>query len=326
MKKTAQPKNMKLLLLLVPILGVLAISGCTGSSGISYGNGLVILNWEPTFSSVESGDNIQLRIRVQNNGGQTIPDAYAVLSGINVQEWKISSGKSEAIDLGQLLPPNPSQNTAGEIRQDTYNLFAPPLPKGITQSYSPSIRIFYSYVTEAVKPITLVNENELKRLQDSGDTLPTRDTQTTAGPLKVTVNTGKFIKAKEGGTTADFLRTNTFPITIVIENTGGGVVSRDPKEMKVLITKSFNFKDDYMVNVEIIIPTTSGFEIVNCGTYGTAKEFDVQLWKGQSTSITCEMKLRTPLPMASREENIKIMLGYNYYIDSTTTVSVIGTQ
>ncbi|MCJ7817086.1 MAG: hypothetical protein MUP55_04480, partial [Candidatus Aenigmarchaeota archaeon] len=50
--KGKQSKGMKTLLLILPLLAVVAISGCTGGqTGATFGNGVTILNWEPTFSS-----------------------------------------------------------------------------------------------------------------------------------------------------------------------------------------------------------------------------------------------------------------------------------
>jgi hypothetical protein len=302
--KAKHSPNMKLFLLLVPLLGTVLISGCTtGGGGPTFGNGVVILNWEPTFSSVESNDNLQLRVRVQNQGEVTAKNVNAVLTGINVDEWGFGAGN--AINFYDLSPPDRIQNTAGQIKQETFNLVAPKIPKGTQQQYSPQVRVFYEYKTTAIKSITLVNENELRRLQDQGKTLSSTDTVTSAGPLKVTVNTGKFIKAREAGS----YYSNTFPITIDIQNIGGGVVGR------------YNMpQDDYKVKVDIVFP--SRLTNVDCGTFlGNY----ITLWKGQDASISCNVRISNP-PIASEDENIKITLEYGYYIDSKTTVTVTGTQ
>lgn len=295
--------NLKFLLLLVPLLGTVLISGCTNTTGPTFGNGVTILNWEPTFSSVESGDSLQLRIRVQNQGEVTARNVNALLTGINVDEWGFGTGN--AIMLYDLSPPDRVQNTAGQIKDSTFNLVAPRIPKGTQQQYSPQVRVFYEYKTTAIKSITLVNENELRRLQDQGKTLSSTDTKTSAGPLKVTVNTGKFIKARETGS----YYTNTFPITIDIQNTGGGVVGR------------YNIpQDDYKVNVKIEFP--SRLTNVDCGTFlGNY----ITLWKGQDASISCNVRISSP-PIASEDENIKITLDYGYFTDSKTTVTVTGVQ
>jgi len=344
--KTSSQKNLKFLFLLVPLLGAMTISGCTtGTSGPTFGNGMVVLNWEPTFSSVESGDNLQLRVRVQNKGGTEALGVKAILTEISAKDWGITavSGMTEEKLFGDMLPPNPTQNTDGAIKEAYFDAYAPALPEGVTQSYSPSVRVTYGYVTSAVKQMTLVNEQELRRLQDQGKTLPTGDIQTTAGPLKVTVNTGKFIKqrdvtAQPYGTS---VASNIFPVTIVIENTGGGVVSplgRNDISFSGIITGfgalSGLTESDYLVYAMIEPPEGISIDsnclepnyIYGSGTRsltgGTIDGY-VKLWKGQTASITCEMEIDDTLA-ASKNVNMKIYLAYYYYIDSTTTVTVTG--
>ncbi len=301
--KEARAKELKLFLLLIPIFAVISISGCSNTTGPTFGNGVSILNWEPTFSSVESGDNLQLRIRIQNQGEVTAKNVRAFLTGINIDEWGFFG--SNPSNFNELLPPDRVQGTEGQEKQDTFSLVAPRLPKGTTQTYSPQVRLYYDYKTTAVKAITLVNENELKRLQDQGQTLTSTDTKVSSGPLKVTVNTGKFIKARETG----FLYTNKFPITIDIQNVGGGVVSY------------YNTpQDDYKVSVKLEFP--SRLTNLDCGTFfGNT----IMLWKGQDASITCSVQISSP-PLTTEEANIKVTLDYSYYIDRKTTVTVTGTD
>ncbi|MCJ7816468.1 MAG: hypothetical protein MUP55_01300, partial [Candidatus Aenigmarchaeota archaeon] len=253
------------------------------------------------------GDNLQLRIRIQNQGEVRADDVRAVLAGINIQDWKATWGRGEMIPIGYLLPPDRIQGTEGQTAQDIFDLTAPALPKGTTQQFSPQVRVYYKYKTTAVKSITLVNEQELRRLQDQGKTLSSTDTKTSAGPLKVTVTTGKFIKAREVSTS---YFSNIFPITIDIQNIGGGVVSDKDRP-----------QDDYKVNIRVDYPTNR-LTILSC------KELNdgyVTLWKGQDASITCNIQINSP-PLTNEDENLKITLDYPYYIDSKTTITVTGTQ
>jgi hypothetical protein len=294
----------KLLLLLVPIFAAVAISGCTQTSGPSSGPGIVILNWEPTFSSVESGDNLQLRLQIQNQGTLVAQDVRAVLTGISTDEWGLALQSTKS--FGDLIPYNTVQQTAGEERQTTFDLVAPTLKKGTVLTYNPQVRVYYHYKTTAIKPITLVNENELKRLQDQGETVTSGDTQSSSGPLKVTMTTGKFIKAKDYG-----FSKNIFPITIMIQNTGGGVVST----MNVP-------ENDYKVNVKVDFPSRLTGD---CGTGGIFMGGDVTLWKGQDTTLTCQVHINTP-PLATEEATIKVTLEYDYYTESKTAITVTGTD
>lgn len=306
MKGKKFPKNQKALLLILPLLAVVAISGCTGtgSSGPTFGNGITILNWEPTSSSLESDDNLQLRLRIQNQGELTAKDVSAVVTGIVPDEWGITLNQA---NFGDMAPPDRVQNTAGEIKQEIFDAVAPILPKGTSQQFTANVRVFYTYRTTANKLITVVNDEELKRLQDNGKTLSSKDTVSSSGPLKVTINTGKFLKTKDTG----FSFSRTFPITIDIQNVGGGVVStQDVPE------------DDYKVNFVVEIPSRLDIDCANSGSFFSNV---VTLWKGQTATITCNVRISTP-PLSSEEDNIKVVLDYDYYIDSSTTIAVTGTE
>ena len=61
------PSALKLLVLILPVAAVIIVSGCTGTgTGIATGPGVAILDWAPDHASVESGDEIQLRLQVQS--------------------------------------------------------------------------------------------------------------------------------------------------------------------------------------------------------------------------------------------------------------------
>jgi hypothetical protein len=309
MKGKKFPKNQKALLLILPILAVVAISGCTGtgSTVASCGSGVEILNWEPSFSSVESGDQLQLRVQVQNKGCELAEDVVARIGGINMDDWGQGSFFSDEYDFGDLLPPNSQQGTEGDKGQYEFELEAPNLPEGLTQQYSPQVRVYYHYKTTAIKPITIVNENELRRLQDKGDSLTSGDTiVTSGGPISINVITGKFIKATESG-----WGSNIFPINIYIQNTGAGVVStRDSPE------------DDYMATISIDMP--SGLSLMDCGSFSEPAD-EIKLFKGKDTLITCEVSIDNA-PFSSQQENLILTAEYDYYIDRTTTISVKGTE
>ena len=301
--------NLKLLLLLIPIAAVVATSGCTGSGGATFGNGVTILNWEPTFSSVESGDNVQFRARIQNQGEVQATSVSPVIIGISPEEWGLA--QQNAAGLFGLAPPDRVRNTEGEIRQDVFDSVAPRIPKGTTQTFTPQLRVYYQYTTTASKLITVVNEGELKRLQDKGQTLPSKDTVSSAGPLKVTVNAGKFIKAKDAG----YSYSRQFPITIDIQNVGGGVVSTQ--------SMSSSSANDYKIDSFNIIYPTSRLNI-NCpGASGSYYGNGITLWKGQTATVTCTVNIGQA-PIASEEANLQVILQYHYYIDASTTVTVTG--
>jgi len=316
MKAKRFQKSQKLVLLILPLLAVVAISGCTGTTttGATFGNGVTVLNWEPSLSSVESGDGLQLRLRMQNQGQMTAGGVSAFITGIVPGDWGIINSPTQPVDLA---PPDRVQGTAGETREFLFNAVAPNIPKGTTQTFTPQVRVFYIYTTTASKLVTLVNNQELQRLQDQGKTLSSKDTVSSAGPLKVTINTGKFLKTSQTGLgTGGTGSSRIFPITIDIQNVGGGMVTT---------TKSTVGNPDYSVTFKLE-SSTSNLNFFSSGTQSDPCSPNggiVQLWKGQTASVTCDVQILNP-PLSTEDENLMVTLGYTYFIDASTTVSVTG--
>lgn len=296
----AKPAAIRYLLPVILILVLLA-SGCTSAGG-GTGPGVVILSFEPDFSSVESRDNVRLILRIQNQGGMEAESVEAELTGIDPTEWGVFTRTKQLGSAGKLISPRPEYGTEGEMDMTTWDLEAPDLAGTLTQTYNPSARVYYRYQTVATKPITLVNEDELRRLIQMGKSLSTKETAYTAGPLAVNIVTGKYIKS-----TDEWGR--TFPITIHIENAGSGAPS--PKY------RGFE-KEDYPVNVRINLP--NGLATVGgCQTYQT-----IDLWKGKTYDFTCDLRI-TSAPHIAEERTIEVKLDYDYYVDATTSITVTGT-
>lgn len=296
----AKNTNLRYLLPILLIF-VLLISGCT-SSGAGTGPGVVILSFEPDFTSVETGDDVKLFLRVQNQGGMEAESVEAELTGIDPTEWGVFTRTKQLGSAGMLISPRPEYGTEGETDTTTWDLESPRIAGTLTQTYNPTVRVYYKYQTVATKPVTLVDEAELRRLIQMGRTLPTKETRYTAGPLSVNIVTGKHIKS-----TDDWGK--TFPITIHIENTGAGAPGSKYKTYE---------KEDYPVTVNIDLPSGLG-TASGCQTYQK-----IDLWKGKSYDLTCDLRI-TVAPRIAEERTIEVRLEYDYYIDATTTITVTGT-
>ncbi len=297
--------HFKMTLTILPVLAILLASGCvTGPSGGPTGPGVVITKFEPDFSYMESGQRLILDLEVQNQGGEEATDVVAVLTGIDPDEWDLSSSKAE-VDLHDLSPGNPEYNTLGETDTAQWELTAPELPQTIEQVYNPRVRVYYHYITTATKPITLVNENELRRLSQSGQSLPTQTGQQSAGPLSIDIITGNQIRVPEN-------RDPSFPITVVLENTGSGIIA--PKDSEP--------NEDYVVRLTIKLPDGLDLES-DCSGFGSGE--DIVLSGGRQRSITCEVDFRH-LPDIAEQRTITVLAEYDYYIDRTTSVTVKGVE
>jgi len=322
--------NMKFLLLLIPIFAVLAISGCTGDGDGVTGNGIAILNWQPSLSAVDSNDQLELRLQIQNQGEAAARDVKAVLYGIEIDKWDVqtSSGSfggfgNNAFNFYEIPPFDKAQNVESAPRDAIFQVTAPSLTQGTTQAYTPQIRVFYGYTTSAISSITIVNAQELKRLQDEGKTLPLSTTTTSAGPLTVTINAGKFMKARDSSSS------RMFPITIDIENTGGGVLAT---------LNGDKIQSDYLADITLIFPSRLEIECPTLNSFtninrvfrtqtwtGGTKQGSINLFQGKTASITCTATI-PQAPLASEQGDMRVILDYNYYIDRSTTVTVSGTS
>jgi len=309
-------KDAKLLLLMVPIAIVVMVSGCTGGNTVVAGNGVIILDFAPDFSNVYSGDSLKLQLRAQNQGQVTAKNVEAELTNIDTSEWG-TFGFGFGEDMGDMLPYDATENTPGEIRTKEWRLEAPELPKGTTQTYEPMVKVSYDYKTVAQKSITVVDEDELRRIIQQGNSLPSKPTTQTAGPLSVNIQTGEYVRTSgaSGGQSYD-----VFPVYIEISNDGwgsGGTVVNDG------FGYGFGHEYDYPVRVKVTPP--NGVTVRNSGE-GCSGSFEtVDLWKGNDAKITCQFEVTNP-PSYRQEKTITVELEYRYQTQATTQVTVSGTK
>lgn len=305
-------KNLKLSLLILPIFAIL-VSGCIGPGPAVTGNGVAIQTFETDFSEVESYDRVTLFLRVQNLGEAEATSVTPQLTGINPREWGNPSFSPPSVNLD---PPKPQYGTEGELQTWTVSMTAPKLPEGSSMNYKPSVRVSYAYTTSVVKTLTLVSQEELRRLVREGKTLPEGITQVSAGPLSVSV-AGRVIKVR--GTAFEF------PLTIHVENTGGGSVY--PAGRWPDLERDY----DYPVGIALDLPSgvlslPSPSEC-NKITINGKPATVIDLWKDRSVDLVCDVKIDNPEAISIPQViTIKLMLYYNYYIEASTSVTVKGTE
>ncbi len=304
----------KSLMLLLTLFAVLIVSGCVSDSGISYGKGVIITGFESDMGShsIESGDDVSLLLRVQNQGELDADDVKAQIMGIDLDGWGTGFSWSEEKDLGTLLAADPVTNTEGQTKTSQWNLEAPELPKGTEFTYEPMVRVFYDYETKAAKPITLVDVDELKRIIQQGKTLSGETTCSSSGPLSVQIKTGDFVKTQDYD--------DPFPLNIFITNdvweSGGSVIEGSS------YYGGWGSEFQYPVKVSITLP--DGMSLESSEGCSTSGEW-INLWKGKSAELTCEVRIDDP-PEYRQEKLIQVELEYRYYVDASTTIRVIGTE
>lgn len=308
--------DMRALLFLLPVALVVFVSGCTlpGPGPGAGGPGVSINAFQSDFTQVYSNEEIKLQLEVQNNGDVKATNVQAELAGISTEEWGTFV---DIIEIGDLLPVQTQQDGSviqGETRTIQWtDLFAPYLVRGTQFTYSPEVRVSYDYATTAQKPITIVDEDELRNIIAAGETLPGKATTYSSGPISINIETGNYVKTSQTGSGSTF---DIFPVNIHIENTqftSGSTV------VKPLVGIG---PETYPVLVEIIPPAGTNF--VYSGYGQDCSQFVViDLFRGRDADITCELEVTNP-PSISQEGLITVNLEYRYALDAQTQVTVLG--
>ncbi len=303
--------------LILPIFAIILVSGCTGGS-IS-GPGIVILNFEPDTATVSSGDPVQLRLRVQNQGTTRALDVRARIAGINLDEWGTFGTLLGEQSLGDMIGRDIETNTQGEIQTAEWNLRAADIPNNMEWTFTPIVKVSYDYTTTAQKPIWVVNNDELRNIRDRGGTLPSSATTTSQGPLSVYIEMKPYVRTGGEGFESVY---DVFPVQIRITNTQGGTV----------VPGSFGGfggldGENYPIEVKITPPT--GTEFVHSG-YGlfddcTSGVVIENLFKNRDADITCELRVTNP-PLDRDQRLLTVEIKYRYEIESQTQMRVIGRE
>lgn len=305
---------------IIPVLLIIFISGCIGFGGGATGDGVVILDFKPDFPSVYSGEPVKLQLRVQNLGEIDAENTEAQLTNIKLSKWG-SMGVVEKKNLGKLIAYDPANpDVPGAVRTVEWALEAPKLEKGLQWTYTPMVKVSYDYKTRATKSITIVDQNELRRIMQQGRSLPAQATVVTKGPLDIEIRTGDYVKTTSRFTAGRVY--DIFPIYIKITNKGigaGGTVVRNG------FAGFFGEEFDYPVEVKITPP--SGTSFVYSGTYGeddcSTGTVTVDLWQGKEKEITCELQV-DEVPEFRTEGLITVEVSYRYQVEASTQIKVFG--
>ena len=307
----------KLPLLVVLLLAVVAISGCTGGpvSGAGGGAGVVIEAFEPDFPQIFVGEKAELRLKVKNAGGVDSKAGIASILGVDDSTVKIYGSQGTIFDstissssqycvLNNLLAADPTKGTSGEIQTCRFT-FEPrtdaKIPVGITIQYTPIVRLTYGYSTSSIKSISFLASNEMRALQDSGRPLPAETVTSTSGPISILINTKGPIRTFENSV--------TFPIEIAVSNVGGGVVCDGGCE-----------KADTWNRVKL------EYNFKNKMDGGNACPEYVQLFRGQSNTVTCKITEPDIGTVGAIQKLYQVTATYNYFVEKSTSITVTGRE
>jgi len=309
MRYTGTHKDLKLLMLILPVLAIVLVSGCTGGGTGGTGNGIFIEEFTPTLSELYSNQEVGLILKVENQGEAKAEDIRATIFGISTDDWDAYEEKN----LEDLLGYDSVMGVPGGTRQVQWtNLRAPELPAGLSHTYTPKVRVAYDYATSAQKPITIVDKDEMVRLIQEGEHIPSGVTTYTSGPLSVDIRTGDYAISDFD---ADYKFNLYIRVTDLWWGSNGRVESED---------SSFGDSDDlYPFEMMITLPDELDFGSYSEGC-STSWE-DVSLTPDGTLEVTCELEV-DDAPEIMTEGLIQVDLQYRFSVDTSTTIKVTGTQ
>ncbi len=330
-------------LLVLPIMFVIFVSGCTnpiGPGNVQSGGGITVEFFGPDIqvSEIFSEEPINFQIKFRNTGSVRAEHVFAELFGLdeswccgttgvpNEGSWTTNNEKLPNEDgcryTGSgttLLPPDQQMGTQGESRVCTWSYRAPTIPRNIPSvPYTPTVRVFYDYKTILVKSITFGSHQDIRGIQDVGGTLPVSTTSSTSSPVSLSMETKSPIRFWTSGSGGEV----TFPVDIGISNIGGGMAcsagfgTEKPCKLQSGGEGSKN-------RIMLKITPDEGLELHDeCSEFLNGKL--MTLFKGQSNSISCDVSARGLRTTGPVKKAITLEAFYEYVIDTETSISVIG--
>ncbi|MBL7205966.1 MAG: hypothetical protein ISS36_00025 [Candidatus Aenigmarchaeota archaeon] len=281
------------------ILAIVFVSGCVQIPGGFGGGsgGVAIESFEPDFSTVYSGEQIQLRLLLRNTGSRDATNVRTTLT--------IFGESNDFCNEAKLLAADPEMGISGETKSCTYTVEsgAPELPEKLSVTYTPSVRVEYGYSTVTVKSIAVGSYQELRKIKDIGGTIPTETITSTKSPVSLNIIAKGPVRVYDDST--------VFPMEIVVSNTGGGVVCNG----------DCNAEDNWNEIDVVIEPISDIINIENCDTVE-----EISLFKGKSNTIGCKLRIDEPDTLGAIEALIKASAKYNYFVDASTQIKVTGIE
>jgi len=290
---------------------IIIVSGCTLQPVVTTSNGVEIESFTADFGTVFHGEAVKFRMLVRNTGSSDAAEVFAEVLGID-QDWGPNPGteklpnEEECRYTGShfsLISPEPENGIPGEAHYCTWDYVAPDLDKGQSITYDITGRVFYRYESTTTSSITLGSYDEIRELEESGQSLPIQTDTYTKGPMRIKIETKGTVRFSETEKSVEF------PIYVTVENTGTGTVCNvdDPNQCKE--PENQNKVDIYF--------SGSGITFDECDFTG------LTVWSGVPNYYSCEARISN-LPEIIAQKTISASAEYSYYSDQETAVTVTG--
>jgi hypothetical protein len=289
-------------ILLLLITAIVLSSGCVipGFPIPSVtGKGVLITEWKPDFSQVYSSEEVTFYANVKNAGSFDAMNVHFQL--IDLDGWDDlqpigTDCKSGGISL---LAPNAQYGTQGEEKMCSWTATSPGFERGLHMIYSPKVLVCYDYLSTTTLRTPSISRDELKRLQDAGDGLPSQGTMSSGSPISVSATTPSPIIITSSQV--------TFPVKISVTNAGGGMFC-------IAGGKSSCTESDKINKVSLEISSSTAV-VVECPS-----ELVFFANKGE---VTCDMRMASGADTLT-ENDIDVTAKYRYCVDAATRIEVRG--
>jgi hypothetical protein len=294
------------------IILVAAASGCVQTTGA--GNGIVIESFRTDFSDVKSGEGFQIYLKFRNTGPFDAEHIKVTLMNVfNEDMTSVFTCSAGCRDIDKLAAAKPEQGTQGESMECVWSCDAPEdIPAGVKVAYNPRARISYRYRSNIARSITLSSQDEVKKAQDSGKTLPNDLVARAQGPVSLDM---RFLSPVR------YFRDQNrivIPVSVDVSNSGSGTVcypdceDSDNWDM-VSISQEYSNSDVSFSDCDVGDNSIDGYPI--------------EIWQGKTRSIRCDIRIENmPEGFGFTRKTVNLKADYGYFVDAQTSFSVTGIE
>lgn len=314
-------------LIFLGVMAVLAVSGCTMPWGTTTaapaGYGLVITDFYLTPTEVYSGKKISLYSYIENQGGVATSNALICLMGANFPGdfedgmWQLGHGTdtetSVCKNVGKALAaPDKTKNVPGGSANKKWILTAPAIPEKMSRTDTFTTRVFYTYDSKATTSFWVYTESEEMAIRQRGEGLPsTLSVDETTAPVDIALDAVQPVIVSSGSAG------ESFTLKITLSNVGGGtivsgVTFADSTTIPSIAEGNLN-------KISLLISKPSGITI-SCGESLS----NIELIRGGTYVLTCDVTVTDTTLTAKKSYPITVSASYGYYIESSTSATVIG--
>ncbi len=313
---------------LLSVLSVIAVSGCTGQ--VNTGNGVVIEEFTPGFTEIYPGEPVVFYLKFRNAGSVDATNVFAEVLGLD-EDWALSSSGIDGnrILRGEVLPreslcqydrtehhtlmaPDMTYGTEGESATCTWMYRAPGIPEGMKPEYPITARVFYDYRTDVVKSFTLAPAGEMLSYSQQGRALPAGTVSSTRSPISISVESRSPIRFWDNGDVS-------FPVAITVSNKGGGMAC-----LRDHCKKASSGGHEWNQVLLRITPAGDGLSVSEECEGFTGSGGILEVWPGRDNTIICNIVAGSLDSIVGHEERmIGISAEYGYFTDSHASITIL---